>query len=109
MFGIETNQQQINKLEKQLATVRKTIEGGLFDEGLQDRVRLHKEHIATLESNLSRLSKRVTVLEEIVRESGLITDFDKDEVKIREDRKYDIFGGIDVKHTPYQINKIKVK
>lgn len=109
MFGIETNQQQINKLEKQLTTVRKTIEGGLFDEGLQDRVRLHKECITTLESNLSRLLKRITVLEEIVRESGLITDFDSDEVKIREDRKFDIFGGIDVKQVPYQINKIKVK
>jgi hypothetical protein len=109
MFGIETNQQQINKLEKQLATVRKVVEGGLFDEGLQDRVRLNKEHIAGLESNMSRLSKRITVLEEIVRESGLITDFDNDEVKIREDRKYGIFGGIDVKQTPYQINKIKVK
>ena len=108
MFGFETNQQQINKLDKQVTAIRKTLEGGLWDGGLEDRVNQHREHIKTLESNVSLISERLSVLEEIVRESGLITDFDSDEVKIRKDRKRDVYGGIDVKQVPYQINKVKV-
>jgi predicted phage tail protein len=108
MFGIETNQKQINKLDKQVTTIRKTLEGGLWDGGLEERVNTHKEYIKTLESNVSNMRERLSVLEEIVRESGLITDFDSDEVKIRQDRMRDIYGGINVKQVPYQINKVKV-
>lgn len=108
MFKRETRKQKINNLVKQVASIRKTLEGGLWGDGLEHEVKIQKEHIRTLESNISSISKRFSVLEEIVRESGLITDFDKDEVKIREDRERDMFGGINVKQVPYQINKVKV-
>ena len=108
MFGFETNQQQINKLDKQVTSLSKAINGGLFGDGLENDVHYLKEHIKVREKAHQNLRERMSVLEEIVRESGLITDFDSDEVRIREDRKRDIYGGIDVKQVPYQINKVKV-
>lgn len=108
MFGYETNQTQINRLDKQYRIIRDTLQGSGWNSGLEHDVSYQKTQVNNLESTVNRLSTRLTVLEEIVRESGLITDFDNDEVKIREDRKFDIYGGIDVKQTPYQINKVKV-
>ena len=111
MFGYEgyqSKRERINKLEKQVAATRKTIEGGLFGNGLEDTVQYLKDHIKAQENAHENLRKRMSVLEEIVRESGLITDFESDEVKIREDRTFDIYNGINVKQVPYQINKVKV-
>ena len=108
MFGIETNQQQINKLDKQVTSLSKTVHGGMFGDGLENDIHYLKEHIRAQEHAREDLRKRVAVLEEIVRESGLITDFDKDEVKIREDRHISPFGGITTKQTAYQINQVKV-
>ena len=108
MFGFETNQQQINNLNKRFTSLSKAVYGGMFGNGLEDSVSYLKEHVKAQENAHEDLRKRVAVLEEIVRESGLITDFNEDEVKIREDRKRDLFGTIVNKHVPYQINKVKV-
>jgi len=108
MFGYETNQQQINRLDKRVNSLSKVISGGMFGDGLENDIHYLKEHIKAQENAHENLRKRMSVLEEIVRESGLITDFDEDEVKIREDRKQDLFGTIVNKHVPYQINKVKV-
>ena len=107
MFGYETNQKQINKLERQISAIQRTIEGGLWGSGLEYDLKDARATIKALDADNDRLSKRITVLEEIVRESGLITDFDNDEVKIREDRTFSIYGPT-IKNVPYQINKVKV-
>lgn len=108
MFGIVTNQQQINKLDKQVANLSKVVTGGMFGDGLENDIHYLKEHIKAQEKAHQNLRERMSVLEEIVRESGLITDFDSDEVKIREDRTFDLYRGVNVKQVPYQINKVKV-
>lgn len=107
-MGFETNQKQINKLDERVNSLDKKINGGFFGDGLEDDIAYLKDHIRSLESNVGRITNRVRILEEIVRESGLITDFTEDEVKIREDRKQDFFGSISTKNVPYQINKVKV-
>lgn len=99
MFGYETNQKQINKLETKVTELRHTVDGGLFGIGLTSDVK-------ELKNSINNLFARMSILEEIVRESGLITDFDADEVKVREDRSIS-FGGIYKKQVPYQINKVK--
>ena len=108
MMSFETNQKQINKLDKRVNSLDEKISGGFFGGGLQDDIVYLKDQIKALENNVGRLTNRVHILEEIVRESGLITDFTEDEVKIREDRKQDFFGNISTKNIPYQINKVKV-
>lgn len=108
MMSFETNQKQINKLDEKVNSLDNKINGGFFGNGLEGDVVYLKEHIRALENNVGKLTNRVRILEEIVRESGLITDFTEDEVKIREDRKQDLFGNISTKNVPYQINKVKV-
>ena len=107
MMSFETNQKQINKLDDRVTRIAKAINGGLYEEGLSNKIDNQKTKIDYLERNISLITERLNVLEEIVRESGLITDFTEDEVKIRQDRKQDFFGGISTKNIPYQINKVK--
>ena len=60
------------------------------------------------DSKIATLSTRVKVLEDIVRESGLITDYSSDEVKIREDHQVDRNGNAWGSHqVAYQINQVK--
>lgn len=99
MFGYETNQKQIDKLETKVTELQYTVDGGFFDGGLTNDVK-------SLKDSINNLATRMSVLEEIVHESGLITDFDSDEVKVREDRSVS-FGGIYKRQVPYQINKVK--
>lgn len=100
MFRTESAKKQVNKLRKRVGELSLTIDGGIFDNGIVQKV-------ASLESSIKNLQTRMSVLEEIVRESGLVTDFDNDEIKIREDRKLSAFGGVYSTQVPYQINKVK--
>lgn len=103
------NQAILDNQEKKINSLTKTIEGGLFEpSGLKYDVESLTLANKGNANEFNAIKKRLTVLEEIVREAGLITDFEDDEVKIREDRTFDIYNGIRVKHTPYQINKVKV-
>ena len=102
MIRIKKRRSEVNKLREEVANLSYTVKGGFSSTGLQNNV-------MTLDKSFIALSKRLSVLEEIVRESGLVTDFDADEIKIREDRKFDIFGGTHTTQVPYQINKVKVK
>jgi ribosome-binding protein aMBF1 (putative translation factor) len=70
------------------------------------------EGIANTERRLTKsqddLATRVKVLEQIIRESGLITDFAPEEVKVREDASRDMFGMTYGRHNvAYKINKVK--
>lgn len=99
---------KINKLENRVDNLNVTVSGGIFGEGLKGKIDYLTREKDDQYKIINRMSERLIVLEEIVRESGLITDFDNDEVKIREDRSFDVFKGIHVKKVPYQINKVKV-
>lgn len=93
---------KFNKLEHTVMNLLYKIDGGIMTSGLTNDIK-------QLDTVITNLRKRTSVLEEIVREAGLITDFDSDEVKIREDRKFDMFGGTHTTQVPYQINKVKVE
>lgn len=92
---------EVNKLREELANLSYVIKGGFATNGVANDIK-------QLDRVITDLRKRTSTLEEIIRESGIITDFDADEVKIREDRSQDIFGGVHVKSTAYQINQVKV-
>lgn len=94
----------IKEIEDTLEELVQNYYGGIFSGGTGT-----KQEVKSHSFEINKMRERLSVLEEIVRESGLITDFDKDEVKIREDRKFSIFGGIEAVNIPYQINKVKVK
>ena len=108
MLKSKSKQKQINKLEARIDNLNITVDGVFFGDGLKGDISYLKREHSDQQKTIGRLSERLSVLEEIVRESGLITDFDNDEVKIREDRKFDIFGGFHTNKVPYQINKVKV-
>ena len=93
---------KFSKLEHTVMNLMYKIDGGFATNGLANDIK-------QLDKLINDLRNRTSVLEEIVREAGLITDFDSDEVKIREDRKFDIFGGNHTVQVPYQINKVKVE
>lgn len=102
MIRVKKRRSEVNKLREEVANLSYVVKGGFSSGGLQNNVK-------ELDKVITDLRKRTSVLEEIVREAGLITDFDSDEVKIREDRKFDIFGGTHTTQVPYQINKVKVE
>lgn len=94
----------IKEIEDTLEELVQNYYGGIFQGGPGT-----KQEVKSHSSEINKMRERLSVLEEIVRESGLITDFDKDEVKVREDRFPSIFGGFTSVNVPYQINKVKVK
>ncbi len=110
MIRIKTKKQKIERLnkyieriEEKLSELRSDYYGSFLGGGGGTRTTVSQNS-----KELEAISKRLSVLEEIVRESGLITDFSDDEVKIREDRKYNsLFGGTYTVDVPYQINKVK--
>ena len=102
MIRVKKRRSEVNKLREEVANLSYVVKGGFSSPGLQNNV-------MTLDKLINDLRKRTSTLEEIIRETGLITDFDSDEVKIREDRKFDIFGGSHSVQVPYQINKVRVK
>lgn len=108
MMSFKTNQKQINKLDARVTKIADKISGGFFGGGLEDKVFYLERELESKQKSYDYLNGRIKVLEQIVRESGLITDFEDDEVKIREDKMIDMFGTTRVKQTPYQINKVKV-
>jgi hypothetical protein len=108
MFGYETNQKQINNLEKKVSSINRTLQGGSFDAGLEYEFRYLKEKFESFEKENKVLRNRVTVLEEIVREAGLVTDLSKD-VKIREDRTFSLLGDVRTDKVAYKINKVVTK
>ena len=99
---IEQLTKHIDKIEEKLYEIRNDYYGSSFGGG-GTRTNVYQNN-----KEVEAMTKRLSVLEEIVRESGLITDFSDDEVKIREDRKYNnLFGGTYTVDVPYQINKVK--
>jgi hypothetical protein len=109
MIRIKTKKQKIERLtkhidriEEKLFELRNDYYGSFFGGTNGTRTNINQN---TQEIDVMR--KRLSVLEEIVRESGLITDFNDDEVKIREDRHHGLFGGTATVNVPYQINKVK--
>jgi hypothetical protein len=109
MFGYETNQKQINNLEKKVSSINKTLQGGVFNAGLEYEFRYLKERFESFEKENKVLRNRVTVLEEIVREAGLVTDLDSKDIKIREDRTFSLFGDARTDKVAYKINKVVTK
>lgn len=102
MIRVKKRETKFSKLEHTVMNLMYKIDGGFATNGLANDIK-------ELDKVITNLRKRTSVLEEIVREAGLITDFDSDEVRIREDRKFDLFGGTHTTQVPYQINKVKVE
>lgn len=118
-----TTKKRITKLEKEFKPSGSPWGNTFFDElseTAKNVGKLHKEVFAEIDDALGRVEKRydtqfndmnarIKVLEEIVRESGLITDYSSDEVKIREDNQRDSNGHTWGRHNvAYQINQVKV-
>lgn len=117
-----SKKKRIERLEKQLKPGGTPWASTIYDgqnELVKNATRLERELHAELQDALGRSEKllqghvkalnvRVKVLEDIVRESGLITDYSADEVKIREDHQVDRDGNSWGKHNvAYQINQVK--
>lgn len=118
----KSKKKRIERLEKQFRPGNTPWASTIYDdqnELAQNDKRIEKELHAELDDALGRLEKRydskitalsvrVKVLEEIVKESGLITDYSEDEVKIREDVMVDRSGYTWGHHNvAYQINQVK--
>jgi peroxiredoxin len=90
MFGFETNQKQINKLEKAVLSLDEAVKGGGWHTGLQYDVR----HLTTWVSNMQ---KEINRLHSIIKESGIIEYVDISDINFDKDKE------------AYQINKVKTK
>jgi hypothetical protein len=113
MFGYETNQKQIDRHSDIIKDMRRELDGIRSDYyghpwltstpiGTRTKVDNQADTIKNLQSRLS-------ILEEIVREAGLFTDLEPKDVKIREDRKFTLFGDTHTEKVAYKINKVVTK
>ena len=91
--------------QNELAKNQQKLEDGLYKELYDALGRTEK----VWKIQLDDMATRIKVLEEIVKESGLITDYSSDEVKIREDAERDKYTGLTYHrhNVAYQINQVK--
>jgi hypothetical protein len=90
MFGYETNQKQINKLEKIVKSLDTAVNGGGWHSGLQYDVKQLTTWVSSLHTEIERLRS-------IIKESGIVEYVDISDIKFDNNRE------------PYQVNQIKVK
>ena len=109
MFRIKANQNKINNLQNKIENLGVTIHGGLLGDGLKGEINYLKRENQDQQKTIGRLNERLSVLEQIVREAGLVTDLDSKDVKIREDRTFSLFGDARTDKIAYKINKVVTK